>query len=400
MNIEYRFVQPVDTLTFRGNLSFGDPGSYGVSQFPPRPSVLAGAFRSLLLSRSADEIDQFTRNQRLSNDNLDRVLGTPKAPGSFRITAVRPAIKQATGRIDTLLPLPADLLITNKGRTILRLIPQALSSQIKTCQPIELSFLPVLKQNQQCKAETGWLLTSAGERAYVNDRSIEPKHLLSSEKLWLKESRVGIGMDQNARTAEEGKLFSVEHTVPHQLEHSKIVSGLLVGMAGCDEQLPKTGLIRLGGDGRVAQFGTAPGTESTLPQQIQSQGRFKLTMLTPGLFEQGWLPDNLYRQDGGYYLQLSGLRARLACAAISRNEIVSGWDLANWRPKTARRAVPAGSIYWFDQMEGGLHALGKLAASGLWASSWDNQDKTRWAEGYNQVLVAAWSQNQQETHHV
>ncbi len=55
--------------------------------------------------------------------------------------------------------------------------------------------------------------------------------------------------------------------------------------------------------------------------------------------------------------------ARLVCAAVPRREVVSGWDLFGWKPKEARRAAPAGSVYWFEGLNGDP---GKLAG---WASA-------------------------------
>ena len=51
MTIQYRFIQPLDILNFRGNKSFGDAGEHGESQMPPRPSIFAGALRSNWLAQ-------------------------------------------------------------------------------------------------------------------------------------------------------------------------------------------------------------------------------------------------------------------------------------------------------------------------------------------------------------
>lgn len=68
---------------------------------------------------------------------------------------------------------------------------------------------------------------------------------------------------------------------------------------------------------------------------------------------------------------------------------MSGWDLANWQPKSAVRAAATGSVYWFGDYQGGADALRKLAAEGLWAID-GYPDAQRKAEGFNNVLIAAW----------
>ena len=391
MKVQYRYVEPVDTLTFRGNRLFGAPGSYGDTQFPPGPSVLAGAFRSLLLTELPQEISAFTQGKRLSDPVLNGILGTPAEPGSFTVTQVGPARKMRNGTIEPVLPLPADLIVTGQGETVQRLEPQPLPTGIKTGQPAELPCIPVLRQEKQAKPESGWLLTEQGIHAYLQGESVGSQHLLKADCLWQSETRVGIGMSSTSRSADEGKLFSVEHTALMQAEHGKDMGGLIVGIAGCDDRLPESGLLRLGGDGRVARFEAMSDVIPAPPlEQIGEQGRFKLIMRTPGLFQSGWLPDGVTSRDSGYWLELGSLKARLACAAVSRYEVISGWDLARWQPKSAQRVVPAGSIYWFDQLEGDSDELGKLAETGFWSETWNNQDKTRWAEGYNRVLVAAW----------
>ena len=113
-------------------------------------------------------------------------------------------------------------------------------------------------------------------------------------------------------------------------------------------------------------------------------------LLTPGLFTNGWLPDGIVEESGAYWLKLDGFKARLACATVSRAEVVSGWDLECWKPKAAERTAPSGSVYWFDQAEGDFAALDKLVTQGLWAKTPDNELNSRRAEGYNRVLLAAW----------
>jgi CRISPR-associated protein Cmr3 len=391
MKVQYRYVEAVDTLTFRGNRLFGAPGSYGDARFPPGPSVLAGAFRSLLLTKLPREIGAFTQGKRLSAPVLDGILGTPADPGSFTVTQVGPARKMRNGKKEPLLPLPADLIVTGQGETVQRLEPQPLPTGIKTGQPAELPCIPVLRQGKQTKPENGWLLTDQGIHAYLQGESVGTQHLLKADCLWRSETRVGIGMSSTSRSAEQGKLFSVEHTALMQAEHGKEMGGLIVGIAGCDDLLPESGLLRLGGDGRVARFEAMHDVTWNPPlEQIGKQGRFKLILHTPGLFQSGWLPDGVNRRDGGYWLELGGLKARLACAAVSRYEVVSGWDLARWHPKDAQRAAPAGSVYWFDQVEGDPGELRKLAESGLWSEPCNNQDKIRRAEGYGRVLIGAW----------
>ena len=85
-------------------------------------------------------------------------------------------------------------------------------------------------------------------------------------------------------------------------------------------------------------------------------------------------------------LQLPGLRARVAAAAVSRADTVSGWDLATRQPKPAQKAAATGSVYWLDDLEATPEALGKLVAHGLWGQPCE--DAQRRAEGFNRFSFA------------
>ena len=102
----------------------------------------------------------------------------------------------------------------------------------------------------------------------------------------------------------------------------------------------------------------------------------------------GWLPTGVTRAgDGGYDFDLHGVHGRLVCAAVPRAEVASGWDLAQWQPKPAQRAAPAGSVYWLDELEATPDALCALVEQGLWP---EGAEAGRRAEGFNRVCLAAW----------
>jgi CRISPR-associated protein Cmr3 len=78
---------------------------------------------------------------------------------------------------------------------------------------------------------------------------------------------------------------------------------------------------------------------------------------------------------------------------VPRAQVVSGWDLVRRAPKAALRAVPVGSVYWFDapQSDGAalVTVLRKLAAEGFGCLS-GYPDRARLVEGFNNVMVSNW----------
>lgn len=386
MMTSWRFVQPVDSLTLRGNKLFGAAGDFGTTMFPPRPSVLAGALRSLLLVQAADALEGFSQGQRLVDPQLDRILGTAHDPGDFAVQGIFPACRDANGRVRIFTPLPADLLVFDQGRSVRRLTPQTLPEGVQAGTPPGLAKVAVLRQSDANKPEGGWLLTQEGITAYLAGQTVGPEHLVRLSQLWARETRVGVGLSRASRTAEDGKLFAVEHSVPRQPELDGYAAGLAVAVHGVGDHLPETGLLRLGGDGRAATLAEmqAPPLQTPI-EQIRQTRRFKLVLTSPGLFPAGWLPPDLP----------TGLRARLVCAAVPRFEVISGWPLAPLppntpAPKVAQRAAPTGSVYWYEDLDGDPDKLAEWVAGGLWR---DNVDKSRRAEGYNNAWLAAWPLN-------
>lgn len=62
--------------------------------------------------------------------------------------------------------------------------------------------------------------------------------------------------------------------------------------------------------------------------------------------------------------------------------------LYRWQPKATKTAVPAGSVYWFDNFEGDSGKLAAWVANGM---AGDNAPNTpRGTEGYDIAWLATW----------
>lgn len=380
----FYFVEPQDVLMLRGNKSFGDPGEHGEAVMPPWPSLFAGAFRAALLGQDALRLARFTSGERLESA-LGEVLGTPATPGSFRIDWVSLARRGAGDLAPTcVVSLPADLLAFSDDALpkLEALTPTALPGIGSASS--ELPLTAHLRRRKADKPDPGRRLTSTGLAAYLQGRLPEAgSATVAAADLYKREPRLGIALDTGARTAADGAIYTTEAIAftPN--------AGFLIGIEGLQDQLPERGLLRLGGDGRSASYTRIDFTAPAAPlDSIRRDHRFRLVLATHGLFTQGALPDRVTRRDdGSHRLAGDGFSARLACAAVPRHEVVSGWDIAQWQPKPAQRVAPAGSVYWFDQFEGDADKLANWVAAGLWG---DNPDAQRRAEGFNRAWLAAW----------
>lgn len=405
MNTRYFFIDPVDVLMLRGNRSFGAEGQHGETLLPPWPSVFAGALRSALLGQDARRLAEFVatgsgsfasedeRAQRMRGvlgEALFTVLGTPQQPGSFRVTwASLGRVKPDAVSPDVVLALPADLLVADEpGALPVALTPSAWPPGASGAQA--LPMVALLRSRKQVKPAGGHWLDGRALGAHLSGQAVLATQRTAT--LYKSETRLGIALSAQSRTASDGALYTTEAVA--FCEHT----GFLVGVQGDGGLLPAQGALRLGGDGKGAHYRDLPFDlpAATLPHP---GGRFRLLLTTPALFGGGWLPSGIVAEDAAsatltptLRLRGQGFSARLVCAAIGRHEVISGWDLANWRPKTAQRAVPAGSVYWFDEFDGDAGKLANWVAQGLWT---DNEIlppdlQQRRAEGFNSALLGAW----------
>jgi len=100
-------------------------------------------------------------------------------------------------------------------------------------------------------------------------------------------------------------------------------------------RLPERGWIMLGGERRTARFEVLPSPPNVL--QHLKQGKL-LYLATPAAFDGGW--------------QLEPSLGPPITAAIGRYQPIGGWELdpknSGGSNKIARRCVPAGSVYFFQ----------------------------------------------------
>jgi CRISPR-associated protein Cmr3 len=307
-------------------------------------------------------------------------LGTPKAPGPFTL-AVFQLARRDSGGIETLHALPADVIVTRANGTsaqVLCMKPRRLATELFSSSPLPL--LATLTQGKQTKAEPRYWLTAQGWRNYLDGRPLtEQEHLIGGDKLWAIDSRVGVGLDAETRSVAKGMLFTTQAVA------LKRDVGFLIGVNGAD--VPRSGTLRLGGDGRAASLQDATGFNLVEPayREIASAGRCRVVLTTPGLFPGGWRLPGL---DAQCSWQLGDVSGKLVAAAVPRAEIISGWDLASRQPKPAERVASTGSVYWLEDLIATPEALLKLVESGLWLSP--EQDAARRAEGFNRFTFAAY----------
>lgn len=378
------FIEAFDVLSPRGNQAFGQPGEHAAAQLLPWPSVLAGALRSAALASAGHSSGASIEALVKKNAELACQLALPGAAahgsafqlGSFGLARNDGASTQPV------MQLPVDLVVTGEpGRYALeRLVPASLPTAIQTSSAG--LAVPLLRTAGSAKPVTGLWLNSDGWQAYCSGRVPQSDQLLDVSEIASRRQSVGIGMDAGLRRVEKGQLYTAERI---ELRDGVGYWARIHNPQACQID---SSLLRLGGDGHAAHLSNI---NVALPQvpvaQIKKQGRFALVLTSPALFENGSTPA-IIGSEGLW--QEKDFSARLVCHLAGRPEIISGWDLQRGRPKPARRFVPAGSVYWFDNFNGNPQALLDCFSKGNWYEPLAETEH-RLTEGFNQVQLVAWN---------
>ncbi|PZA07711.1 MULTISPECIES: type III-B CRISPR module-associated protein Cmr3 [unclassified Meiothermus] len=296
---------------------------------------------------------------------------------------------------EILLPAPRDAVIYKEGEK-----PQLM--KLRPFSPPEGAgcdlpggLLP-LEVTQDVKPESGYNFWTAGEmERWLLDEEVLPAEKISGLP---SETRVHVAMDPAKGKAREGQLFSVAY---RPLETGKgpedyRPASLRVRLSLSNGWTPAR-IGYLGGERRPVAVEVKEGLSEywyDCPEGLKKRfaglgkgARVRLVLATPALFEGGWRPGWVEKSGTGeLHLPrgLSKVRLRLVAAAVGRREPVSGWSLRAKQPKAVRWMVPAGSVYFFEVLEGNP---ADLLESWLRPVSDDEQDRK---DGFGLALWGVW----------
>jgi len=175
------------------------------------------------------------------------------------------------------------------------------------------------------------------------------------------EKRVGIGIDKQTNSTEEGALYFTTHQ--RFFQKNNIKSSFMVCYQTSDgNELNMVGALRLGGENRLVYTDNSKikyNVDQTLNNFIKKtkeklvkdwQGgtfRFLVYLLTPAIFKKGWQPQAWPWKD----------RAELIAACVPKPDWVSGFKIEKGRggsPRPLYKAAPAGSVYFFETQDKAL----------------------------------------------
>lgn len=308
--------EALDVLFFRDGRPF-EPATRATTGVPA-PQTLAGAVRTWLLGRAGVDFRRLAADISAGATFLDAAIAQ-EAGAVARLRFQGPWFVLDGKRT---VPTPANLEIDRDG-AIVRLDP--LSSPLPGWT--EDGLRPIWRRGRGATKRRGGHLLPSGLSKYLAGGVPDPAEIVDDDALFGTEDRVGIGVDADRRSAREGLIYAISML---RLCPNVRIAVEVTGPISDVAKLPEKDLLALGGEARRAIVRRAvattwPGLHGTTPR-----GRLAL-LTTPAPFG-GWCP--------------SGLSP--CAAAVPGHLAVSGWDLARGGPKPNRFAVPAGSVYFFD----------------------------------------------------
>lgn len=354
MNTETWEFNALDTLFFRESRPMESVGGSELqSSFPPPARTLIGAVRTSIGEALNTDWKRYASN--LQHPLRERI-GSPESLGP--LTFAGPWLAKAGQRLHT---MPLAVLFNAEGKQT-RLQPAATPQHCdlgQVCLPEKAD--PSLMGAASLENA---FVTPEGLLAFLENRAVEYRHIVHAHELYSHEERLGIARDNSSRVTGDGLLYQTRHIRPHA--DADLAIGIRV--CGLDTQdIPRQGIVRLGAEGRLANWQRKPSPAGFLPKKPEQARGLVLLLQTHALFAAGWLPDGFSPIDRqGQTLwqgQINGINLRIVCAVTGKPVREGGWDLVNHCPRALQSLVPAGSCY-FCEVDGDL-ALACQALNGL-----------------------------------
>jgi len=318
-------IKALDTLFFRDNKPFTlGQESNADSVFPPLPSVFYGALRSAYLARNQCDF-QVLDGEKDKSKHL-QILGIYYAHSSY------------DDILNIYLPIPLDLVVPKDkdNKTKAKLLKINKLGNVITNTQTEF----VLTSDENIEHVSKGILHQFVFEKYLKGDYDEFSYE-SLNNLITYEPKIGIARD-NSKTSKDGMIYRINLIRPKNLSFVVDYKGI---------ELEHEGFLKLGGQHRPSYYKKINNCINFRKNYLHNGDKyFKLYLLTPGLFSNGWLLGSI--DESTMILEHGNVKAKLITAAVGKPIYVSGFDLKLKRPKPMYKVVPEGSVYYFELLEG------------------------------------------------
>ncbi len=331
---------PNDTLFFRDGKPFTmGSETWADSIFPPYPSTVYGAIRSWLIFEKGGL-------RKFKEGEFKEELGTENEKGSLSIKG--PFLKKND---EVFLPCPLDLVkikdkkskdekkdkkSKDEGNMLYRLSLTKKPQIFISDYPFD-NFL-LWQGKEQVKDAEGYL-SLLYLKDYLNKGS--EIRLLKQEEFFRFENKIGIARERTTLISREGHLYRIP------LIRLKKGVSILVKIEGVKD-IPESGILQIGGEGKTAKIQKISNPIDDFENfDVELKDKiFKIYFATPCIFKKGWLPS--WIDENSFVGEYNGIKLKLICACIGKYKSIGGWNMASNEPKPLQRAIPAGSVYYFE----------------------------------------------------
>lgn len=388
-------ITALDTLFFRDGKPFSmGEDSFATGIFPPPPSAFYGALRAAYFSDFPEEFRYAnTQNDRSQYLVIKQIAYFNRKEKSIN-TISNVEIKKEHEEF-LMLPAPADLVAKNDDNNLF-LIHQLMKSN--NTNAISPKINPYL--NQIVNSSKGFIARNALNSYLRGKNDFYANH----NNITTSEYKVGNALNKGTRTTQEGMLYRVQmQRMQNQFKSYRLVgydhftkkqSAEIVStnerysfiieyeMPHISDWKPK--FLRLGGEGKAVSVKFYNYMEDThrsldfknsrIRLNFNGENRyFKLYFSTPVIFlnEYGFLPEDFDKDtlQGTW----KGIRLQLLTAFIGKTISIGGYDIQKNQPKPMYKAIPEGSVYYFQVLDEGIEEdvifakFHQTALSEIWA---------------------------------
>ncbi len=391
------------TLTPRDPLIARDGRPFGIGQGNRMrglswllPSVVAGSFRTALVKSGAGDF----------SGNVPDRLKEIAVAGVFPVT-----------NGETLyLPAPLDCVWDTANDKVFRTQPVPLAEgegvdfpdEGVSLQPVRLTARQAAQDFKPTPPPAWWPLPKYVEWL-TRPETERPSSWFDDSFLGapLRQMRDHVCLDPARGAAAESLLFATsnlhvshlprfgraDRDEPMRLERDFAEVTLAVRVRDVDPDLDNVSQMKLwhplGGERRLVHW-QHDGNENlrrcpdAVREALREATHVRLLLATPAIFEHGWKPGWLDQQLQGSPPN-AAVTLKLVGVCSGRWRAVSGWSLAHPRgPKPIRRMVPAGSVYFFEVVDGPAEQLAELWLEPV------SDDRQECLDGFGLAIWGTW----------
>jgi len=404
-------ITPRDPLILRDGRPFG-AGSEGANRARSLdwfyPSTVAGAVRTLTgkLKAERNSVDKKTSNPFHNVGFLDRL----------KKIVVRGPLPLIDGML--YVPRPLDFLEYESGRRVGLRPGVLLEGEGCDLPHPDLRPIDVPLTGKAAQMSSFWSMeTIADWLAQDVKKGFPLGQILNGFE---KDKRVHVKMKAAAGISDESQLFITQGLAipdisfqpkniasrPREcptLKSTHIALLIKAPDTGMESLLSTVDTLQpLGGERRLARFRSHnPVTSWDCPVEIQEALKrttgIRMFLATPAFFQNGWFPDWIDSKTlEGTPPGTRGLLLRLCSGCVGRWKALSGWSMEKGKrgPKPVKRLAPAGSVYFFEVLEGAAEALADLwlrSAMNKNNSQDDTSNHNEVNDGFGLALWGVWN---------